>query len=556
MGMISKEDLEAHPEWNAEQNGKRQVNKGFLCWGNPEVAVAVAKTIVERLDKQYVPSVSLSPNDGMGFCQCEKYCKPLDAGDMDPSMGIVSITDRYIHFCNRIAEIVCKKHPNVKFGFLAYVHYTRPPVREKMHPNLIPQIAPITYCRAHAMTSENCESRNMMKPIVEGWTKVAKRVSYYNYMFHLAEVAVPYPMANFESVAPGMWLTIRMAWDSSLKPAEVMDEFYRGFYGVAGDQMRKYWEIIDNAWMDNPEHAGCAWGYTKRFTPEVMKAARAAMDEAMRVCATRTEYRRVEIFNESLMEFERFMALRWDLAEGRLTNIDRAGMVWLGTHVGLSEKYAENYTFARAGFARYGTIGASYFNAFFKKTYDDAGRIAARGSGFHFLTPAPGPLRKWQYSFIERKDDPSESTDTTRTITEGESKGYQKADFDSSKWPTTDVAVDTWAAMGMMNSYGTMWYRADVKLPKLTDGKKVYLWISATDGSAKVYVNGKHVKYKTEKGEEKDVADGYTEPFSFDVTEAVKSGESNQITIAGTRLFINELGCGGLLSPVYFYVEE
>ncbi|NQU09709.1 DUF4838 domain-containing protein, partial [bacterium] len=190
-GYISKEQLAAHPDWQGLIDGKR--NPGRFCWANAECAAAVADGIIAKLDKAYVPTVSLSPNDGANFCECDQ-CRALDAGDIDPSMGQVSITDRYIHFCNQIAERVTKKHPDVLLGFLAYVQYTRPPVRENLHPNLVPQIAPITYCRAHSFLQDDCPSRPQLKLIAEGWGKKAKHVSYYNYMFHLAEVAVPYPM--------------------------------------------------------------------------------------------------------------------------------------------------------------------------------------------------------------------------------------------------------------------------------------------------------------------------------------------------------------------------
>ena len=41
-----------------------------------------------------------------------------------------------------------------------------------------------------------------------------------------------------------------------------------------------------------------------------------------------------------------------------------------------------------------------------------------------------------------------------------------------------------------------------------------------------------------------------------DVTAAIKPGADNQITIKGTRTFINELGTGALLGPVYLYSEK
>jgi hypothetical protein len=51
-------------------------------------------------------------------------------------------------------------------------------------------------------------------------------------------------------------------------------------------------------------------------------------------------------------------------------------------------------------------------------------------------------------------------------------------------------------------------------------------------------------------------ANGSCTPFSFDITAAVKPGTDNQITIIGTRNFINELGTGGLMGPVLLYREK
>ena len=93
-------------------------------------------------------------------------------------------------------------------------------------------------------------------------------------------------------------------------------------------------------------------------------------------------------------------------------------------------------------------------------------------------------------------------------------------------------------------------------------GKKVYLWIGATDGRAKVFVNGKHIKYtvpnKTrhhEVGEEIDAFSGYCKAGTFDITAALKTGD-NQFTILCDRYHLNELGTGGLMGPVVVYREK
>jgi hypothetical protein len=554
---LSKDQLEAHLDWCALIKGKRSPSR--LCWANPEVSAAVADAIVARLDKNYTPSISLSPGDGASFCECEK-CKALDAGDWDPSMGVVSITDRYVWFCNRIAERVTKKYPDVLLGFLAYVQYTRPPVREKPHPSLVPHIAPITYCRAHTMLQTDlCPSRAMIRPIVEGWGRIVKNVSYYNYMFHLAEVTVPYPMMrqmseelpllyanhvrhwqpetmpNFESVLPGMVLAMRMSRDATAKPAEIMAEFFTKFYGAAAAPMRHYWTLFDNAWTTVPEHAGNAFGYPRRFSPAMMKEARSAMDKALVTCRTDIERRRVKLHDDALKQFELFMKLRWDLFEGRLASLGADSSRYVDRQKALGDEYAAQYAFTKVYWAPE-TVGVRYFKHFFKRAYDDAARIAR---DYSVISP---PLRQWRYQADKEK--------------RGESLGWRRSEFDDRGWKTTDPCVNTWFALGLDAYYGSMFYRTTVNIPAIPVGRKVYLWIGSADDSAKVFVNGRHIPYVNEKGEKTDESSGFCRPASFEITPAIKANGGNQITIVATRTFLNELGTGGLIGPVYIYREK
>ena len=96
--------------------------------------------------------------------------------------------------CNLVATAVTAKYPDVKFGVLAYVDYTRPPVREKPHPAIVPEIAPITFSRAHPMNDLGEPNNPSLRHLVEGWGKVVPATSYYFYGYNLAEVSSPNPM--------------------------------------------------------------------------------------------------------------------------------------------------------------------------------------------------------------------------------------------------------------------------------------------------------------------------------------------------------------------------
>src|SRR5262249_53883073 len=155
-------------------------------------------------------------------------------------------------------ETVAVKYPHVRFGMLAYADYTRPPVREKVHPSIVPQIAPITFSRAHPMNDDGEPNNKSFRALVEGWGKAAQSTSYYFYAFNLAEVDSPNPMitkwghdipyiyakgncqywqpetqSNFDTCMHAQLMGIRMAWDNAQKPADIIHELHTKFYGSA-----------------------------------------------------------------------------------------------------------------------------------------------------------------------------------------------------------------------------------------------------------------------------------------------------------------------------------
>jgi len=561
-GYLTKAQLEQHPAWNAEIGGTRQLHKcdvGYrICWANPEVSDAVGDAIIANLQRDFVPCVSVSPGDGVDFCECAQ-CKALDAGDWDPSMSCPSITDRYVNFVNRVAARVTAKVPQAKLGFLAYVQFTRPPVREQLHPALIPQLAPITYCRAHTLNDPTCPSRQQIRYLLEGWGKASKNVSMYEYYFHLAEVAAPFPaiarnvvelpvqfanhvtmwtpetMPNFESFLPGLYLGMRMSWYTTADPKQVLREFYTNFYGAAAKPMAAYWQYLDDCWTSVPAHAGCGFSYLRRFTPERMAEARTRMNAALAACKTEMERRRVALADASLKQHELFMALRRNYFAGKYETLAADAQRWVDTHKALGEQYKDNYTFTRTGYAPH-TVSVSYFNAFYHASYQDMARI---GTEYAILTP---PLLSWRYAVDKDQ--------------QGEAQGWRQPGWDDTAWKTTDVAMDAWYDLGLEGYYGSVWYRAAVKAPALPAGKKIYLWVGATDGTCRVYVNGTPAQAIDAKGVPLAKAEGYCQPFSFDVTGLLKPDADNQLTLVGTRTGLNELGTGGLLGPVLLYREK
>jgi hypothetical protein len=575
---ISGEQRKAHPEWCLHIHGKPHPR--YLRWTREDVANAVADEIIKQIEADYLPALDAGVRVGFGLIPGD-YVVPADDPEeakadpeprvWEPAAGRWSVTDRYILIANRVAERVGKEYPKVLFGVLAYVNMSLPPAKYPVHPNLEVTIAPIDFNRMHPMTWPKHPNEFWLRDMVKGWGKKASRLTAYWYGMNLAELSAPNPfitkwgtdiplllknhmvnwqpetMGGWDSMLPGYALAARMTFYPEETPEQVLNDLWTKFYGAAAEPMSRYWHVMDRAWIDPGEYAGSFFGYLRMFTPEVLQAARKEIDSALRECRTVTEYRRVKLIDESFRLFELFMKMRRDWANGRLRSLASDYDIWRSGVRDMVRRYRDpaDSTYVQG---RYGTL--IYPDAFLAGIYRDASRMD-REHARH-----GAPMLEWKW-----KHNPGP---------EAESLPWTAPEYDEKDWPKTHVVSETWSTIGhhttmteaSANRSGRMVYRASQKLRALPAGKKAFLWIGSTDGSAKVFVNGKHVKYtvpadtrRHKKGDQLEAFSGYCRSAQFDITAALKPGD-NQFTILCERTWLNELGTGGLMGPVVLYRKK
>lgn len=565
-GYISPAEKAKHPEWIAEySDGRPMPNR--LKWSNKALAKRIGQIIAEQQKANPRFFFCLSPGDGAVFDQSPADMA-LDTGDYDPTFQTTSITDRALTFYNRIVEEAVRKNPDLLFSALAYVQYTRPPLREKPHKNLVIQVAPITYARVHPMNMKNVPDNDALRYLVEGWGKASRSISYYFYAYFLADPLSTCPnlrkwaydiptiyskgscrywqpetMGNNEFFAMAQWMGQRMAWDPGQDPWALYREANNAMYGRAAETMWKFWNAIDACWVDTPEYSGAAWGHLRRFTPERIRAIDTLAARAAEEAPDGRDGARVKLALDSWKLTRGFIALRRDLAEGRWKDLDRRSEAWKKQVSEMSKANAGSRCYAWCWFGKDKTFANQYFDWFYNNTHIAAARIAARCTQL-----LPEPLTAFRYY--------------ADTEAKGPESAAAGAKFDDSAWKTTNPAVDTWSFLGYHNYMGSMWYRAEVDLSEIPSGKRIWLWIGATDGSIQVFINGKKisgtrdVNFNAASAKFQDKLSGYGTPFRFDATDAVKQGK-NVLAFYLTRGKIpNEIGTGGLLSPVTFFVEN
>jgi hypothetical protein len=432
-------------------------------------------------------------------------------------------------------------------------------VREKVHPSIVPVIAPITYCRPHPLSDDACPGAKDLRRNVIGWSERAEQLAFRGYLFNLAEPAAPNPMIrkwsydlpfllehkaryfqpetlpNFESSLPALWLGIRLSWNSRQDPDRVVRELFERFYGHAAAQARAYADLIDRAWTETPEYSGAGLGYERRFTPERLAAARKAMDETKAACVTDVERARVAMLDQSLAQLELYMAMERALDEGRLVGLAAQYDAWQAKAGALAEQYAPNSAFGKTGWG--GPTGA--YGAYMKRCQEAVYREADRiGREQQLLTPQP--LCRLQYRLAPTLQPPIAGPPTA--LGDGD--------------PNMDVCRETWSSIGEHDYFGAMWYQVDFDPEALPPDKRSFVWLSRVDGTTQVWLNGQPLQPKDAAPDATLSVESHLKPLAFDTERALRPHATNRLTVLTRRTRLSELGAGGLLGPVFLYADR
>ena len=275
--------LDKHPEWFAMLNGRRsRENFGNdegvkICTSNMEALREFTRVSVERAKKSKSRYISITPNDGIRFCECPE-CTKYDIKCAD---GSVIMSNRIFLYANTLAEMITKELPDVRIAMLAYSHYKKVPTRiKKLHPAIdlmyVYNTADSLYYRP--------EKRQEIKEDMRGWLKIVPKLYFYNtpgnpvhmplvnienlkkLFADLAELGVTgYAIENFESFwSSGInnYLYARMCTD----PGADFEKFYtdtlekcygkaaapavRAYHKSIGEGIKKYEYFIKQTPVD------------------------------------------------------------------------------------------------------------------------------------------------------------------------------------------------------------------------------------------------------------------------------------------------------------------
>lgn len=275
--------FEAHPEWFPQLNGKRVPNtllSGQLCVTADGLADEFARNIVALFDADPQCRItSISPNDGYGWCECER-CLKLDqelCGGRSTRQGLSSdkpfMGDRVFWFANEVARRVAVKYPDRLLLVLAYVNYAEPPDTVRPLPNVVPYLchyAPADY--AHAIADPASEPNVLFDGLLRRWVGIAPHLQIYSYVSKSMWWRLPRPvlrtfaddirhyhglgvrryycqstLSDWTLDGPLYYVVARMLWDPAADPQDLAADWTAHMFGAAAPAVLEFYGAVEAA---------------------------------------------------------------------------------------------------------------------------------------------------------------------------------------------------------------------------------------------------------------------------------------------------------------------
>lgn len=315
----------AHPEWFALIDGKRDFNitcegRGNLCLSNKELLAQFVKDARDYFDANPDLGVfPVMPNDWYRrACDCPECQKQVD----NDKPQNAKLSNYVWGFVNEIAKEVGKTHPDKFIACCAYETYAAIPDRVKLEPNVAVMLTKARYYKF----DEGYRLRNDVMPYE--WKKIAKNFFVWEYycwdsqQSHISGLPILFAkwtekdMKDFKGIMAGefidggaspsnawkainpflnslnYYITGRLYWEPELDVNDLLNDFYRRFYGPGAEDMKKFWTRAEELWTNiSVKKRGPSDNiHSTIYTPQVLLELKDYVESAMKKVESNSIY--------------------------------------------------------------------------------------------------------------------------------------------------------------------------------------------------------------------------------------------------------------------------
>lgn len=201
-----------------------------------------------------------------------------------------SLTDRMVFYWNSVAERVAAVHPDLLFGVSAYSRFTHPPLRRKLHPNLVVRYVPSTADRWDGWQEAGAR-RVFWRPNIlnQGWRDGKARV-YVKEMAEAMRYFADAGMNQTDISRVRQWWSVhglnyyaagRLTWDPYLPPERIVADYARHGFGAGAEHVEQYFRRIEELTAEGVTDV-FEQAEDYRYTPEIVTELRSLLNEAER----------------------------------------------------------------------------------------------------------------------------------------------------------------------------------------------------------------------------------------------------------------------------------
>lgn len=301
-----------HPEFFSLLEGKRQKNNTQLCLSNKDIVKICVNELIQRIEARPDVNVfALSQNDNVNYCRCDKCSEYLKKGH--------NMSDLMLDFVNKVADSIAVIYPDKFICMSAYQYTRKPPVSVRPRDNVIVSLCDIECCFVH--TISDCSYNNEFVKDMEGWSKVAKHLYITDYVSNFNQYIAPFPnfkvlqsniklfqkygaeyiyemgayntnYSDFDALRASLISAI--LWNPDVNIDQLVDEFFRDYFGEAGAVIRQYYDFINDA--VGKFHMTAFAKYTHPyFTDGLINGSIKLFDKAKAMSKDKIILRRIEI---------------------------------------------------------------------------------------------------------------------------------------------------------------------------------------------------------------------------------------------------------------------
>ncbi len=522
----------SHPEYYPLAGGQRthlhqSGRAAEICVSNPDLPQLFADRICEYFDShptalRYCINAEDEPST---WCECEA-CKALDASPQDWSrngLDNLAMTDRWLWFINRVAEIVEQRHPDKWISTFAYASTRALPVREKPRRNVMIELTWWDECFKHRVDDPACAINAKGFGQFLDWSRLAP-VALYRYLdyYHFESPCAYYHAeadilrtahaggcrflsdewdTTFGASPLLLNLRARLEWDVDTDVEQFIDRLCASVYGPAGLTMAAYYRRLESGVTHSAsEHVPL--NDLGRFPDDLLRDAAALLDRATAEAAA---------------------------DETVLARIDRQRFALLFAEL---DKVTEAAAQDPAQFARQAEIQARLREIADRRGIAPVEGYYGRFSGGYAppveaLTATKVLTMPEQWRFRADPDD--------RGLAEGWHAGAPEAE-----WETLSI-LQPWEEQGHPGYDGLGWYTVDVEAPAF-EGARAWFLCEAVDETFRLWIDGEEVG--ASEGEPGVLWD---KPVAVEVTGALRPGQRQRFTL---RVH-DTAGAGGIWKPVW-----